>query len=792
MEIFTGYPHKQRASLTRFPGGAVITLLLVFNVLFLAHYACAQNKPTKTQPSEKVVEPAVQAETTDPEIEQKLSALNNKITEVKNQTDEFLKLETAAKEGMTEVPLAAVEDRLAGLNKINAALQRQLSVVRESRDLKKLLIETKAGASRFQQLDEPPPYTLAFLDQMIDLLKAKRLEVEAENSSLKTLKDRVELERKDVDTAKANLNRALERLRTANAGDRPLAEFETETARVQLEAANEEVSAAQAEVERTGIRLETLNNDLHLASKKVELTQKQTLFRQQELDEIHERQQTTITGLEKETEETSEEIARLEKKVPEAEQDVANSADPETLGKARKSLNLARMRLEASQTKLTILESLRDIEKGVIHLWDLRYQMHNPEKEGENPDWSKILSVLQERLGLFENEIDAGEQRANSLRGQITALENNLRDWGGQDGEKRFIEDQLNILSERILIRNRIQQRMTQVKALAERFMEEARNRQSSRPLLEALKEYGSKTYDMVSLGFDREIIEIGGESITGRKLFYMFLILVVGVLFSRLLTRYIRNYALRRLKLRSNMVFIIAKLTNYITFIIVVYLALNYVNIPLTIFAFMGGAIALGVGFGAQNLINNFLSGLILMGEQPIRLGDIVEIEGKLGTVTNIGTRASRLRMFNGFDLLIPNSKFLETSVINWTLSDYKVRLQVGVGVAYGSPTEETARLMMQAVKEHTQVLLDPEPKVLFEAFGDNALEFTIYFWVEMTPFMDGRVVMSDIRFRIESLFKEVGIIIAYPQRDIHLDTIAPMEVRLVQGNPRGPGNDL
>jgi len=305
--------------------------------------------------------------------------------------------------------------------------------------------------------------------------------------------------------------------------------------------------------------------------------------------------------------------------------------------------------------------------------------------------------------------------------------------------------------------------------------------------LLKSLQEYLGKTYGIVALAFDREITEIGGESITGRKIFYMLLILVGGMVFSRLLTRYIQNYALRKLKLRSNVVLIIAKLTNYITFLIVVYLALNYVNIPLTIFTFMGGAIALGVGFGAQNLINNFLSGLILMGEQPIRLGDIVEIEGKLGVITNIGARASSLRMFNGFDLLIPNSKFLETSVINWTLSDNKVRLQVDVGVSYGTNTRDASNLMLRAVTEHGQILSDPEPKVIFESFGDNALQFSVYFWVELGPAIDSRVVRSDIRHRIDKLFREAGINIAYPQRDIHLDSIAPLEVHLVQKAERG-----
>ena len=178
-------------------------------------------------------------------------------------------------------------------------------------------------------------------------------------------------------------------------------------------------------------------------------------------------------------------------------------------------------------------------------------------------------------------------------------------------------------------------------------------------------------------------------------------------------------------------------------------------------------------------------------MGEQPIRLGDVVEIEGKMGTVTNIGTRASRLRMPTGYDILIPNSKILETSVINWTLTDSKVRRQVDVCVSYDAPAQEVSRLLLQAVMEQRNVLLDPEPAVFFEAFGDNGLEFTIYFWMEMKASVDIRKTLSDIRFRTATLFAENGVLFAYPQRDIHLDSINPVEIRLLQDRAQRHSDD-
>ncbi len=759
-----------------------IRTVLVYTCILSMALPCAQAQPTK-QASEVTAE----GEGVTPGVQEEIQALETRLADVDGRIEEYRTLETAAAEGTIPLRPDTIQTRITALRKLKSALQQHLSALRIYGDILERRVKAEAALRDFQRLEEPPPYSIAFLDQLSTALKVKETDVEAEKVTLYAARERVEMERPDVATAKATLNRAEERLRTASQGEKELAAFNMETERVLLEANQAELDAVMMEVKRSEAYVETLELDLKLAQRKTDLVRRQTVFTQEELDEIKARQQAEIDDLGQEIEDTQKKIEDLKLKLPGAEQKAAQATEPDALERAKQAVQLLHMELEAAETNLSILEALEKMEKGVIQLWELRFQMVNPTAARQDIDWSLVITALEERLELLEKEREAGEQRADNLRGQVAALENNLRD--ATSGTKQFLQSQLNILSGRILVRNRIQQRMAQILDLARRFLDEAKLRRDARPLLESLQEYGQKLFGVMTLAFDREIMEIGGESITGRKIFYMLLILVCGMLFSRLLTRSIQKYALRKLKLRSNVVLIIAKLTNYITFIIVVYLALNYVNIPLTIFTFLGGAIALGVGFGAQNLINNFLSGLILMGEQPIRMGDIVEIEGRLGVITNIGARASSLRMFNGFDLLIPNSKFLETSVINWTLSDSKVRLQVEVGVAYGSNTRDVSHLMMHAVTEHGLVLSDPEPKVIFEAFGDSALQFSVYFWVELTPFIDSRVVMSDVRHRVDKLFREAGIEIAYPQRDIHLDSITPLELRLLQDGERGSG---
>jgi small-conductance mechanosensitive channel len=130
---------------------------------------------------------------------------------------------------------------------------------------------------------------------------------------------------------------------------------------------------------------------------------------------------------------------------------------------------------------------------------------------------------------------------------------------------------------------------------------------------------------------------------------------------------------------------------------------------------------------------------------------------------------------------VIVPNNDLLEKNVINWTLSDDLVRITVSVGVAYGSSTREVAKLIRLAVDEHGKVIPQPEPIVLFKNFGDNALIFVVHFWINMRSGMDEDKIASDIRYRIDSLFREAGIGIPFPQRDIHLNALSPLEVKIL-----------
>ena len=259
-------------------------------------------------------------------------------------------------------------------------------------------------------------------------------------------------------------------------------------------------------------------------------------------------------------------------------------------------------------------------------------------------------------------------------------------------------------------------------------------------------------------------------QEITVGRILAIPLILVVGFLLARWGERAFSRRPSTS-KVNPDVVHLLRRAFYVVVIAALGFTALELLNVPLTAFAFISGAIAIGVGFGAQNIINNFISGWILMGEQPIRVDDLLEIDGTLGRVEAIGTRSTRIRRLDSVRIVIPNSHFLENPVVNWTLTDQEIRTSIRVGVAYGSPVRKVAQLLEQAVREREEVLDDPEPRIIFEDFGDSSLVFEALFFSLLRPGANLRLLRSEIRFRIDELFRENGIVIAFPQRDVHID---------------------
>ncbi len=271
---------------------------------------------------------------------------------------------------------------------------------------------------------------------------------------------------------------------------------------------------------------------------------------------------------------------------------------------------------------------------------------------------------------------------------------------------------------------------------------------------------------------------------VTVGKSIGLLVILFIGYWAAGLLSRHVVRLLAQRLQLSAAFAQVIQRWLSTILVMVVVLIVLRLARIPLTAFAFLGGALAIGVGFGTQTIIRNLISGVIILLERKIHVGDTVTIGGMSGTVMTVDFRATTVRGFDGVDAIVPNSQLLENQISNWSGGGPSVRRVVEVGVAYGCDVRRAAELVTACANEHSAVLDAPAPEVLLSDFGSDALVLRLLYWLRLGGARGGPGVDSDLRFAIEQALREAGIGIAFPQRDVHLDLAGPVRVELAHPN--------
>jgi potassium-dependent mechanosensitive channel len=273
------------------------------------------------------------------------------------------------------------------------------------------------------------------------------------------------------------------------------------------------------------------------------------------------------------------------------------------------------------------------------------------------------------------------------------------------------------------------------------------------------------------------EIFSVEGQSLGFGRLLIGCILIVLGVALSRRISTLLNRRVFARFELSMSARSILQTLTFYILLLFFTLTGLNLANVPLTVFAFLGGALAIGIGFGSQNVVNNFISGIILMIEQPIKPGDLIEVTGTFGFVERIGARSTTVRTPKNTHILMPNSALLENSVSNWTLQDHRMRDDIHVGVAYGSDVNLVRQTLMRCAKDQPNVLPAPSPEVFFVDFGASSLDFKLIYWLNVNRMIDLLRVQSDIRAQIDTQFREAAITIPFPQRDVHIQNNGDQE---------------
>jgi potassium efflux system protein len=422
--------------------------------------------------------------------------------------------------------------------------------------------------------------------------------------------------------------------------------------------------------------------------------------------------------------------------------------------------------------------------------WRRRYELSNFEISASDiQQWledgeqlSQQVAQIDEKLKLRTRQRREALSLLTRAAGTVSGVTgDSLNLTGGQlDAETiARIEELENVLN----FYGGIQVLATTGGRLCDLFLEDLRAEQGAY----SLADNAELLWGWVTAAWEFEITQSGGKPITVKKVVIGLALLLFGYLISRAIASLIAHKVLPRFGVSHAAASVLRSVMLYAMLVALFFVSLDVVNVPLTFFAFFGGAAAIGLGFGSQNLLNNFISGLILLVERPIRVGDLVNVDGIDANVEHIGARSTRVRTGSNLEILVPNSKFLENNVTNWTLSDTRIRTSVSVGVAYGSPVNEVIQRLKQVIREQDNVMLTPEPIVLFQDFGDSSLAFEVHFWVQMKRIMDGAKVRSSVRAAIDEDFRKAGIVIAFPQRDVHVDMSSPLEVRLTGNKDDG-----
>jgi potassium efflux system protein len=249
-------------------------------------------------------------------------------------------------------------------------------------------------------------------------------------------------------------------------------------------------------------------------------------------------------------------------------------------------------------------------------------------------------------------------------------------------------------------------------------------------------------------------------------------LVFTVALNFSRLLRFTLEQDVLPRMHLPRGVPYAITATLHYGILFVALVAALAAAGIDLGKFSLLAGALGVGVGFGLQNVVNNFVSGLILLFERPIQTNDVVEVGTLLGTVRRIGIRSSTLRTLEGAEVIVPNANLVSDTVVNWTLSDRQRRIEINIGVKYGTDPERVIELLLQVARDDDRILDHPATDALFMGFGDSSLDFSLRAWTGR--YSEWIQIRSDLSVAVNRALAEAGIEIPFPQRDLHLRSVA------------------
>ncbi|WP_413894374.1 mechanosensitive ion channel domain-containing protein [Candidatus Skiveiella danica] len=725
--------------------------------------------------------------------------LNSELVEVRGWNDQLSDGDTpaAVPVGISKDEIAQAVRKLTQWAIANEGSLRALAGIQTARAE---LAAIHALESAWSGPGGKPPYSILMVDDWARDAESRRIKI----ASMEATNRMGERELVRLGEASKQAGSAVRRLeeaaRTAKVPDQAAAAWRVKAAQWTEKAEGATLAAIANDRQWTTDKIAVEQAQLGLLTRKLGAVAGQVSFTTEDLEQIRRIEQTRRAHLEKESVQAT---AAVQQRTREFEattlalqklREAQPAATQEALDVAEARQRAARTALDTSRRDIEMLANLESLTTASVGLWKLRFDALNATDADRRREATAAL-----RKGLEDTRV-----WKTYASGQIAVVQSELgeqairRERLGQSPEVvRYEAAATDSLNQRALRMQQLEDEIDRVDRALRRWVDEIGGTVRELPWSERAALAWSQIRSAARSVWQFELfsvedtVELQGQKVNvsrgvtvgksvGAALLFIFGYLIAGRLARRLERTLTRHFGVDPAQART-----VRRWSLTLVGFILLVLTLNLAQIPLTVFAFMGGALAIGVGFGTQTIIKNFISGLILLMERQIRVGDIVDIDGTTGTVTEVNLRSSTIKSFDGVAAIVPNSTLLEGKVTNWTMSDPKVRRIVRVGVAYGSPTDEVARRMLECAQRHGLVVKSPEPQVMFEDFGDSNLVFGLYFWIDVQAGTSGQVVMSDLRFMIEKSFAEGGISMAFPQRDVHLDSPRPLQVELIRPTP-------
>jgi len=730
--------------------------------------------PTKTAAAPVAVDPRIEAE--------------KHLAEAQRQ-QEAGRVESGAAPDAEQLPTT---ERQRLLDRLVAAYGERLNLLDEADGLRRITPKQQDQSEKIAEFAGPPPYPALRVDELRDELDLVRDRLKHRISNTRIL----ESQKQSMIEAQ---RRAAEALRLADDQmARAKGEQDIEKARKAKEIAALRLQLTEAELINLGIGLQGMQDEiqaLELFAKESESLVARVLPLQK-LDkaDVETRQAKLRANLGKLTSELDARVATNTRQLAQREQLAkslaAKSEDPAT----NQQLKLLDEMLETGRIEMMVLNWMQTVIQYGIDAWTHRYAALS----GDDPvakatalaalrtiktEVDARMPLIRELASAAQTGIDQQEMRLKDalLDAEATARESALLETHKQ--RLRGLQ-RVELAGERL---NRVLTRWLgdlgfSGEAGAQRDWKLAAANAGA-----ALKQIWN--FELFAVE-DSAVVEgrtvTTAYGVTVGKSIGVLLLYVLAYWLCSMLSRRLERLMVKRFRVDEQLASVTRRWIMIAVSVVLIVLVLNLARIPLTVFAFMGGALAIGVGFGTQTIIKNVISGIIILFERKIRVGDIIAIGGTTGHVTAVDLRASTVRSFDGVEALVPNSSFLENQVVNWTYSNSQIRREIRIGIAYGSPVHEAADIIAGCAEDHGHVLSDPPPAVFFEDFGDNALIMALVFWVELNASLPGRRIDSDLRFAIEKRLRTAGIDIPFPQRDIRLKVADALPVQVVPAGER------